>query len=152
VYTGDGQGHFTHTFSIAVGISPTGLNVLRNPQTGFLDLLVGGSGDVLRLQGKGDGTFQFPGRRVSLAVQDLKGDGRPEVLVANQRTDRITIQAAAPGTPRFAPVVTLDDGTRSTLAPGDVQWARLEGPDSPFFDAVVVASGGNQVLVYHFLR
>src|SRR5262249_18316634 len=57
IFTGDGHGHFTHTFSIAAGTSPTGLSVLRNPQTGLLDLLVGNPfGDVLRLTGKGDGT------------------------------------------------------------------------------------------------
>src|SRR5262249_53311928 len=75
IYSGDGHGHFTRTFSIAAGSLPTGLNVVRNPQTGFLDLLVGNQfGDILHLQGKGDGTFQIVGNRVSLAVQDL-GNG-----------------------------------------------------------------------------
>src|SRR5207245_10486369 len=41
IYTGDGQGHFRHTFSVAAGTSPTGLSVVGNPRTGFLDLLVG---------------------------------------------------------------------------------------------------------------
>src|SRR5262249_16201920 len=30
----------------------------------------------------------------------------------------------------------------------DVQWAKLEGPNSPFFDAVQVDSGGNDVRIY----
>jgi hypothetical protein len=147
IYTNDGHGHFTHTFTIAAGTSPTGLNVVRNAKTGFLDLLVGDPfGDVLRLQGKGDGTFQAAGSRVSLAVQDL-GNGQASVLVANQQTDRVTIQASLPGSPQFAPVVTLADGTQSTLAPGAVQWAQLDR-GSPYYDALVLASGGNAVLVY----
>jgi hypothetical protein len=147
VYIGDGSGHFTHTFTASTGTLPTGLSLYANPQTGFLDLLVGNQfGDVLHLQGKGDGTFQFPGSRVSLAVQDL-GNGQPEALVANKQTDRVTVQAPTPGTQQFVPVVTLADGTQSTLAPGAVQWAKLDRA-SPYFDAVVLASGGNEVLVY----
>jgi hypothetical protein len=147
VYTADGGGRFRHTFSIAAGAAPTALSVVRNPLTGLLDLLVGNPfGDVLHLRGKGDGTFQFAGSRVSLDARDL-GDGQPAVLVANQQTDRITIQVPAPGGREFAPVVTLADGRQSTLAPGAVQWARLDR-GSPFLDAVVLASGGNSVLVY----
>ncbi len=147
IYTNDGHGHFTHTFTIAAGTTPTGLSLYRNPETGLDDLLVGNPfGDILHLQGKGDGTFQLPGNRVSLDVQNL-GNGKSVALVANQQTDRITIQAPQPGTTGFAPVVTLADGTQSTLAPGNVQWARLDH-NSPYFDAIVVASGGNEVLVY----
>jgi hypothetical protein len=148
IFTGDGHGHFRHTFSVAVGTAPTGLSLVRNPRTGFLDLLVGDPfGDILHLQGKGDGTFQAAGSRVSLAAQDL-GNGQPAVLVANQQSDRVTVQAPLPGSPQFVPVVTLADGAQSTLAPGAVQWAKLNGPADPFLDAVVIASGGNSVLVY----
>ena len=49
IFTNDGQGHFSHTFSIAAGSQPTGLHAVLNPTTGFLDLLVGNPfGDVLR--------------------------------------------------------------------------------------------------------
>jgi hypothetical protein len=147
VYTGTGDGTFRHTFSIPAGANPTGLNTVRNPQTGQLDLLVGDPfGDVLHLQGKGDGTFQAPGSRVSLAVADLD-NGQPAALVANQQTDRVTVQAPAAGGASFAPVVTLADGAGSTLAPGAVQWARLD-KNSALPDAVVLASGSNEVLVY----
>jgi hypothetical protein len=147
VFSGNGDGTFTHTFTLPAGAQPTGLNLVRNPQTGLEDLLVGDPfGDVLHLQGKGDGTFQVAGRRTALAAQDL-GNGQTDVLVANQQSDRITIQANRSGSPQLTPVVTLADGTHSTLAPGAVQWAKLDKA-SPFFDAVVVASGGNEVLVY----
>jgi hypothetical protein len=101
----------------------------------------------LLLEGLEDRTLLDTGNRVSLAVQDL-GNGQPTVLDANQQTDRITLQPpAAPGIAQFVPVVTLADGTRSTLAPGAVQGAKLD-KNSPFFDAVVVGSGSNIILVY----
>jgi hypothetical protein len=149
IYTGDGHDHFTHTFSVPAGTSPTGLSVVRNAATGFLDLLVGDPfGDILYLQGKGDGTFQLAGSRTSLDVQDL-GNGYPDVLVANQETNRVSVQAPVSGAAGFTAVQTL--GTTNPaeqLAPGAVQWAKLEGASSPFFDAVVVCSGSNDVLVY----
>jgi hypothetical protein len=147
IFTGNGDGTFTHTFTISVGAQPTGLNLFHNPQTGFDDLLVGDPfGDVLHLQGKGDGTFQIVGRRTTLAVQQLS-NGQTDVLVANQQSDRVTIQAPKPGSPQLTPIVILADGTHSTLAPGAVQWAKLD-QNSPYYDAIVVASGGNEVLVY----
>src|SRR5262249_47920020 len=41
IFSGDGHGHFTHTFSVAAGTTPTGLSLVRNTRSGFLDLLVG---------------------------------------------------------------------------------------------------------------
>jgi hypothetical protein len=147
IYSGNGDGTFTHTFTLPAGAQPTGLNLVHNSQTGFDDLLVGDPfGDVLHLQGKGDGTFQVAGRRTTLAAQNL-GNGHTDVLVANQQSDRITIQAPQPGSTQITPVVTLTDGSHSTLAPGAVQWAKLD-KNSPYYDAVVVASGANAVLVY----
>src|SRR5262249_33318159 len=127
----------------AAGTTPTGLNVVRNPQTGFLDLLVGNPfGDVLRLRGRGDGTFGPPGSRVALAVQpDLLGPGRPGVLLTNQQADPATVQAPA-SAGQFVKVQTLD-----ASAPTDGQPARLDR-NSPFYDLVVASSGSNAVLVY----
>ena len=107
VYLGDGAGHFTHTQTIDAGREPTGLSVLRNSQTGHLDLLVGNPfGDVLRLVGQGDGTFRLAGDRVALAVQpDLLGPSQPGVLVANQQQSRVTLQTLTAGStqPRSNP-------------------------------------------------
>jgi hypothetical protein len=147
IYTGNGDGTFRHTFSIDVSAQATGLNLYFNPQTGNEDLLVGDSfGDVLHLQGKGDGTLQIAGRRTSLSVEEL-GNGHADILLANQQSDSITIRSLESGNSTLTPVATLDDGKGSTLAPGAVQWAKLD-KNSPYEDAIVVASGGNAVLDY----
>ena len=150
IYTNQGNGTFRHTFSIPVGEEATGLAVVPGSAPGLLDLLVGnGFGDVLHLAGKGDGTFQISGNRVSLdVVPNLLGPGLPGVLVGNQQNNQVTIQSPTSGGNQFAPVQTLGgSGTGSQLAPGDVQWAVLDqGASLP--DAIVVSSGSNSVVVY----
>jgi hypothetical protein len=117
---------------------------------GLLNLLVGnGFGDVLTLVGKGDGTFQIQGNRVSLSVvPNLLGPGHAGVLVGDQQNNRVTVQAPSGGGNQFTPVETLGSGTNSDqLAPGDVQWAVLDrGATLP--DALVLSTGSNAVLVY----
>ncbi len=126
IYTGDGQGHFTHTASIPAGDQPTGLTLVPGSATGLYDLLVGnGLGNVLRLVGNGKGSFQpvtqiYNG--VALAVLDL-ANGKPEALVADQQTNQVTIQAPVSTGPQFTPVQTLTVADATTqLAPGAVQW------------------------------
>src|SRR5262249_13862703 len=95
IYSGNGDGTFRHTFSIPVGDQATGLSVVPAGGNGLLNLLVGnGFGDVLTLQGKGDGTFQIQGSRVSLSVvPNLLGPGKAGVLVGDQQNNRVTVQA-----------------------------------------------------------
>ncbi len=153
IYTGDGQGHFSHTFSIQVGTQATGLSVVAGSTPGLFNLLVGDEfGDVLLLQGKGDGTFQAPGNRVSLAVQpDLLGQGQAGVLVANQQTNQVTLQTATAAGNQFAPVQTLAASTPITqFAPGNIYWVLLD-KNSTLPDAVVVGSGSNDILIYRTL-
>ncbi len=117
----------------------------------FLDLLIGnGFGDVLHLEGKGDGTFQIQGRRVSLSVvPDLFGPGQAGVLVGNQEDNRVTIQTQIAGGPELTAIETLDEAASSgRLAPGDVRWAQLTA-NSSLPDAIVVSTGSNAVIVYH---
>jgi hypothetical protein len=153
IYTGDGIGHFRHTSSIPVGNEATGLSVVPGSQPGLFDLLVGnGYGDALILEGKGDGTFQIQGSRVSLSVvPDLLGPGEAGVLVGDQENNRVTVQAPSAGGDRYAPVQTLGTAASSAqLAPGDVQWAFLDR-GSALPDAIVVSTGSNSVVVYRTL-
>jgi hypothetical protein len=149
VYTGDGHGHFTHTFSVAAGSLPTGLSAVRNAQTGLLDLLVGDQfGDILRLRGQGDGTFQPPpltGDHVSLDVQTIAG--RPQVLLANQRQNHVIVESPVAGNQQFAPTQSVAIDATTPFAPSDAQWIALNQND-PTLDAVVLRGAGNSVQVY----
>jgi len=150
IYTGNGNGTFRHTFSIPVGDEATGLSVVPGNEPGLVDLLVGnGFGDVLILQGKGDGTFQIQGSRVSLSVvPNLLGPGQAGVLVGDQQNNRVTVQAPSPDGDQYTPVQTLGSATSSEqMAPGYVEWAVLDrGATLP--DAIVVSTGSNAVVVY----
>jgi hypothetical protein len=148
VYTNNGNGTFTHTFTVAVGDEASGLSVVPGSAAGLLDLLVGnGFGDVLHLAGKGDGTFQISGNRVSLSVvPNLLGNGQAGVLVGNQQDNSVTLQTAASGDHQLTTVQSLGGGG-TQLAPGYVEWAVLDrGATLP--DALVVSSGSNAVIVY----
>ena len=151
IYTGNGNGTFQHTFSIPVGEDATGLSLVPGNGPGLFDLLVGnGFGDVLILQGRGDGTFQIQGSRVSLSVvPDLLGPGQAGVLVGDQQNNRVTVQAPSANGNQYTPVETLgsSSSTSEGLAPGDVQWAVLDrGATLP--DAIVVGTGSNSLEVY----
>ncbi len=151
IYTGNGHGTFQHTFSIPVGEEATGLSVVPGDGPGLFNLLVGnGYGDVLILEGKGDGTFQIEGNRVSISVvPDLLGQGQAGVLVGDQQNNRVTVQAPSANGNQYAPVATLGStsSTSENLAPGDVQWAFLDR-GATFPDAIVVGTGSNSVEVY----
>ena len=99
IYTGNGKGSFRHTFTIPVGEEATGLSLVAGNGPGILDILVGnGFGDILHLDGKGDGTFQISGKRVSLSVvPNLLGPGQAGVLVGNQQDNRVTADLYRPG-------------------------------------------------------
>ncbi len=153
IYTGDGQGHFTHTFTIAAGSTPTGLNVVRNPETGFRDLLVGNQfGDILRLQGNGNGTFQSPppisGSRVTVDVEQV--NGQPQALVANQAKNQVLVETRDSDSVAFAPSRTVASASATTpFAPSDATWYALD-KNSKSPDAVVMGSASNQVQIYRF--
>ena len=88
---------------------PPGSPWLPAAVPGLLNLLVGnGFGDVLILEGKGDGTFQIQGSRVSLSVvPNLLGPGQAGVLVGDQQNNRVTVQAPSANGNQYTPVQTL---------------------------------------------
>ncbi len=152
IYTPVGNGTFRHTFSIAVGEDATGLSLVPGNGPGLLDLVVGNTfGDVLILDGKGDGTFQISGAAVSLSVvPNLLGAGEAGVLVANQASNRVTVQAPSANGSQYRTVSTLGSASSSQLAPGYVEWAYLDS-GSTLPDAIVVSTGSNAVVVYRTL-
>ena len=114
IYSGNGNGTFRQTFSIPVGEEATGLSVVPGSGPGLFNLLVGnGFGDVLILEGKGDGTFQIQGNRVSLSVvPNLLGPGQAGVLVGDQQNNRVTVQAPSSNGNQYTPVQTLGGSRR----------------------------------------
>jgi uncharacterized repeat protein (TIGR01451 family) len=153
IYTGNGDGTFTFDGKpLLVGNLATGLSLAPGSGAGKYDLVVGDQfGDVQRLEGDGRGSFlPFSGDGVPLAVQTL-ADHQPEVLLADQATDSVALQTAPPGSVQFRQAGALPtSGPQTDLAPGAVTWAKLEGDASAFPDAVVIGTGSNDVLVYHF--
>ncbi len=152
IYTGVGNGTFRHTFSIAVGDQATGLSVVPGNGPGLLNLVVGNSfGDVLILEGKGDGTFQIQGNRVSMSVvPDLLGPGQAGVLVGDQQNDRVTVQAPIG---ERQPVRDRGDAGQRVVAVRAVgarrrSSGRSSTKGSPLPDAIVVSTGSNAVVVY----
>ena len=153
IYTGNGNGTFQHTFSIAVGDEATGLTEVP-AGNGLINLVVGnGFGDVLVLDGKGDGTFQIAGDKVSLSVvPNLLGPGEAGVLVGDQQNNRVTVQAPS-GNGQYTAVSTLagsGSSSSSQLAPGAVQWAYLD-KNAALPDAIVVSTGSNTIEIYRTL-
>ncbi len=126
------------------GPDPTGLTIADINGDGIPDLLIGNAyGDLLVLQGNGDGTFR-PYREanqgVALAVADLTGNGKPDFIYADQGLDRVVVQY---GTSQTA---VLADQSTGLLNPGAVTLADLNGDGIP--DLIVANSGSNNVLVY----
>ncbi len=147
VYEPTATGGFEPVFTTSAGNAPTGLTVADINGDGTPDLLVGNEyGDVLILQGNGDGTFQ-PYRRVdlstALAVADLDGDGKPDFVFSNQTRDQVSVQLAG-----AAPTV-FQNRSQGLLAPGAVVLADLDGDGTK--DLIVADSGGNNILVYRGL-
>ena len=83
-------------------------SVVPGSGPGLLNLLVGNSfGDVLILDGKGDGTFQiqrsgFRCRSFPICSAPVAG-----VLVGDQQNNRVTVQAPSGSGSEYSPVQTL---------------------------------------------
>ncbi len=144
IMLGNGQGDFQKLASYNAGPEPDGLTIADINGDGIPDILIGNAyGDLLILQGNGNGTFR-PYREanqdVALAVADLTGNGKPDFIYADQSLDRVVVQY---GTSQTA---VLADQSTGLLNPGAVALADLNGDGIP--DLLVANSGSNNVLVY----
>ena len=102
---------------------------------------------IPHLQGRGDGTFQLAGNSTTLSVQQLS-NGKTCVLVANQQTNSVTVQDARWPAPGSSPLCGRSKAAarQASLPPGPSS-AELDD-NSPLYDAIVVGSSSNDVLVY----
>lgn len=173
VLLGTGGGKFVAGQRLSVGPGTVSLNlqeVVRSQteSSARRDLLVGNAfGDVLILAGRADGSFAPPVRAdqdVALAVGDVDGDGKEDVITASRALDKISLstnirlsdQNAASGT-AIATGQTQTQ-TQDLLGPGGVTIVNLNDDDGDgrigpgdIADLVVPNSGGNTVLVYQGL-
>jgi hypothetical protein len=153
VYLGDGKGGFVPAYvrgangeplALAAGNAPNSLALADLVGDGNLDLLVGNAeGDVLILQGQGNGTFapyQRLDEQVTLAVSDQTPDGHPAFALANQALDSISYYGAGSG-------ASFQQGRQDgVLSPKAIELADLSGNGIP--DLIVANGGGNDILVY----
>lgn len=106
VLIGTGDGHFAAGVPISVGIAPLGLAAADLDGDGKLDLVVTNSasgpqalGTLTVLKGNGDGTFTAQPEissttfnvPVAITVADLNGDAKPDLVVANEEGDSISV-------------------------------------------------------------
>ena len=144
IYTNEGGGIFQHTFTVEAGAAPTGLSKFEDPTTHLLDLAAGDAfGDVLILQGKGDGTFTpVVDTKQALAVGDLFHNGQEEAVLSDPTLNLVSVQVAgADG--EFQPLAGSALKANFSL-PGAVQVATIGGVNY----IVVANGGGNDVLVF----
>ena len=145
VYLGNGRGRFSGPIEYNVPSDSTGLMVADVNKDGIPDLVVGNSvGDVLILQGKGDGEFLpylSSNQDVLLAVLNPQGGGRPQFVFADQALDRVVVEGSG-----GKEAEVLADRNSGLLSPGAAVVADLNNDGLP--DLIVANSGGNNVLVF----
>ena len=125
------------------------MNVADITGDGRLDILVGDAeGDVLILEGNGDGTFRplEPVKAaIALAVADLTGNGVPDFVFADQSLNQVTVVY---GTTSQNSTTPRSSATNRAVCspPAHVKLADMNGDGIP--DLIVANSGANNVLVY----
>jgi hypothetical protein len=153
VLLGNGNGTFqaSATYSAGAGNNPHDIAVADVNGDGKPDVLTAnyGSNSAGVLLGNGDGTFQAAtvyatsavnGRPVGIAVADVTGDGKPDLLTANSYGYSVSLFAGT-GTGTFQAPVSYSFGT--TSAPLDVVVADINGDGRP--DVLAANAGNNTV-------
>ncbi|HEV8701854.1 MAG TPA: VCBS repeat-containing protein [Candidatus Polarisedimenticolia bacterium] len=134
-----------------VGDHPVGVVATDYDADGFLDLITvnqqtDGNGDIALLKGFGDGRLRKVSSIVSgslpsaLVYTDVNSDGKPDLVVADLRSQEITVHLGN-GTGGFgAKLSTLIVGTPASLAVGD-----FNGDAKP--DVAILNSAQNNVQI-----
>jgi FG-GAP-like repeat len=154
VYLGAGGGQFAPARRFFAGTSPAGLTVADLNGDGRPDLVVAnqGSNDVTLLLGQGQGTSWdlAPGPRlrtdagpVSTTVQDVSGDGIPDLLVSNSQSNNVLLLPGVGGG-------FFNDQNPLVLATGtSPQQVLLGNFDSrPGLDLVAINAGSNDLTFF----
>ena len=150
VLLGNGDGTFRPQARLAAGRNPTSVAIGDVNGDGRPDLVTanysGGTGDVSVLLGAGDGTFQpqalfaAGSGPASVAIGDVNGDGRPDLVTANNGSGDVSVLLGA-GDGTFRPQARPMAGRSPFLvAIGDVN-----GDGRP--DLVTANFGYNNVSV-----
>lgn len=104
-------------------------------------------GDLLLLLNQGGGRFaedRHADRSIPIAVQDLDGDGKLDVVLANQGLDAVKINyGKSEDSTNLEELASSENGV---AAPGAVKLMDLNGDGVT--DLIVPNTGGNSVLIY----
>ncbi|MGO9607330.1 MAG: FG-GAP-like repeat-containing protein [Candidatus Binataceae bacterium] len=132
--------------STTIPVTILGSSSLQVDKT-FQMLLLGGGGAARSFTPSfaAQQTFVAGSGPISVTLADLNGDGLPDLIVANQgdNTVSVLLNTTAPGatTPSFAAQQTFGTGT----TPASVTAADINGDGKP--DLIVANKGGNNVSV-----
>jgi large repetitive protein len=164
VIQGNGDGTFGEPLTYPLGKSPLALVVGDFNKDGKVDLAISSDcglssctqpGEVDILLGRGDGSF-IPGATYpvgyspsSLALADLNGSGRPDLVIANACGEDNTCKShgtatllAGNGTGKFTQTNEIDIG----FSPSSIAIDSLSGSGT---DLIVASRTSNRVSVFH---
>jgi hypothetical protein len=164
VYLGTGNGQFGPARSFFAGTDPVGVTVADLNGDGISDLVVSnqGSNDVTVLLGQGKGadwtltngprlrlfdpaTGQSGVGPVATTVQDVTGDGIPDLLVSSPQSDNVfQINGVGRGLFNDRSLVVFNPGRGS--APVQALVGQFDG--NPGLDLVTVDSGSNSLTLF----